>query len=529
MNWTGADDALGAGVASYDVYVSTDGGAFVPWLGATSVNQETFQGTPGSTYRFFSLATDYAGNREPSPAEPYAITTVTSETSPTVLQPGPEMRLARMNHYIARLPDGRVVLFGGHGQDFVSLDSIEIWRPGDAVFSLVTAPSTFDAGALVRWADGRYLMAGGSANLGVAPGYNSTQMFDPATGTVGPLGAALVRPRMNCRGALLTGGQTLIVGGWYDNASATYGEVFDPVTGKFAATGALNTPRALPVVLPAVDGKAVVAGGLGVYGSPGFFERVELYDPVANSFSVLRETLFAGESGWALNGNFERVIADQRMADGRYALQATRTTNSVAEVALALFDPNTKQFTKLVLNPPITEAVSVWPPVVAAAENAAYFLSGVNTNAGANLTFRVNRVDLATGQRAATDPLTLSEYYPGSAGAILLADGRLLVSGGTTRVDSRYNFAPVSHSFLVEGLPKGGTVSVPTLSWTHAGAALTLSWPATSSGFGLETADRVGAGSSWTPVTDPVIAVGDRRTVTIPLGGANRFYRLARP
>jgi len=44
-------------------------------------------------------------------------------------------------------------------------------------------------------------------------------------------------------------GKVLIVGGWYDNSSATYGEVYDPSSGIFAQTGAANVLRANPILI----------------------------------------------------------------------------------------------------------------------------------------------------------------------------------------------------------------------------------------------------------------------------------------
>ena len=529
VSWSGTDDAQGSGVASYDLYVATDGGAFVPWLAGVTANHAAFSGQTGLRYSFFCLARDYAGNVQASPVEPYASTTVTTSATVTSLRAGPEMKTARMGHYIQGLADGGVVVLGGHGLDFVSLNSVEIWHPADLAFSLVNGLSTFDAGALVRLGDGRYLMAGGSANLGVAPGYNTVQIFDPASGAVTSAGVTMVRPRMQCRGAVLSGGQVLIVGGWYDNASATYGELYDPATGKVTATGALRTPRAMPGVFPTADGKAVIAGGWGVYGTPGYFEQVELYDPAQNAFTVLANTLFAGETGWALNANIERVIADQRAADGRYVMQASRTTNGVTEVVLALFDPVSLQFAKLAMSPAFTEAVSAWPPVVSALDHAAYFIAGYTTNNAANLTFRIQRVDLASGQRTASDWLGVTNYYPGSSATALLSGGRLLVTGGTTRVDSRANFTPVKQTFFVEGLPGSVAPSSPSLAWTRVGRALTLSWPSASSGYLLESADRLTASPAWTIVANPVVVAGERNTVTVDLGATNRFFRLRKP
>jgi hypothetical protein len=73
-------------VASYDIYFNDDGG---PWqvlaLGETT-NSTTFDGTPGHTYGFYSLAHDNAGNVEQKPPGIEAATFVSTNTPP-VLEP----------------------------------------------------------------------------------------------------------------------------------------------------------------------------------------------------------------------------------------------------------------------------------------------------------------------------------------------------------------------------------------------------------------------------------------------------------
>jgi hypothetical protein len=68
LRWSGTDE--GAGVASYDVLVSENGGPATVWLHATPEASGVFAGVPGNTYAFFSRARDRVGNVEPAPAAP---------------------------------------------------------------------------------------------------------------------------------------------------------------------------------------------------------------------------------------------------------------------------------------------------------------------------------------------------------------------------------------------------------------------------------------------------------------------------
>ncbi len=80
VSWSGRDlGPLGqavSGIANYDIYVSENGGTFVPWLAKTRLVSATYVGKLGSRYAFYSVATDGNGNRQATPGTPDAQTTV---------------------------------------------------------------------------------------------------------------------------------------------------------------------------------------------------------------------------------------------------------------------------------------------------------------------------------------------------------------------------------------------------------------------------------------------------------------------
>ncbi len=76
VNWSGSDDTGGSGIASYDVFVSENGGPFVAFQTATTATSATFTGANGHTYSFYSVATDHVGNVQPTSAAAQATTTV---------------------------------------------------------------------------------------------------------------------------------------------------------------------------------------------------------------------------------------------------------------------------------------------------------------------------------------------------------------------------------------------------------------------------------------------------------------------
>ncbi len=75
LTWSGSD-GNGSGIASYDVFVSEDGGSYRPILVDTTSTSTIFQGVFDHSYSFYSTANDNVGLVEAPPASPDAITLV---------------------------------------------------------------------------------------------------------------------------------------------------------------------------------------------------------------------------------------------------------------------------------------------------------------------------------------------------------------------------------------------------------------------------------------------------------------------
>jgi|GEM_PF-3069408 len=88
--WSGADDPEGSGLASYDVYVSTDASPCELWLAKTVESSAIFSGERGHAYAFYSCAHDSAGNVEAAPGLPDAMTEIPVPNVPPVVDAGPD-------------------------------------------------------------------------------------------------------------------------------------------------------------------------------------------------------------------------------------------------------------------------------------------------------------------------------------------------------------------------------------------------------------------------------------------------------
>jgi hypothetical protein len=72
-----------------------------------------------------------------------------------------------------------------------------------------------------------------------------------------------------------------------------------------------------------------------------------------------------------------------------------------------------------------------------------------------------------------------------------------------------------------------GALSSPTLTASRSGNNLVISFPASASGYVLQSSDTI-APANWIDVTPQPTTVpsGNQKTMTVPIGSGNRFYRL---
>jgi hypothetical protein len=85
VSWSGSPGTGADGIASYDIFVATDGGPLQTWLTATMATSATFNGQPGHTYGFASRATDNVGNTQAILMTAQATTTVEAQQAQAVL------------------------------------------------------------------------------------------------------------------------------------------------------------------------------------------------------------------------------------------------------------------------------------------------------------------------------------------------------------------------------------------------------------------------------------------------------------
>ncbi len=295
----------------------------------------------------------------------------------------PPSPLARDEHATVRLPDGRVLIAGGHSPGPTGWLDTEIFDPATGAFTLsgdllVTrwnAPTVLlasgdvaivggetnsatleDATAVQRWdrSTGRWsivahllanrnghtatALAGGKVLVvgGVAA---DSELLDVDAGTSrAPAGGTGLR-RFGHTATLLLDGRVLLAGGWdaSNGTLALQAEVFDPETETFAPAGTLHVGRANPIAERLADGRVVIAGGdtlEDVSGNLTATAAAEIWDAASGEFT--------STGSLAIGRGF---AASARLADGSILVAGGIGPDERALDEIETFDPATGQWT----------------------------------------------------------------------------------------------------------------------------------------------------------------------------------------
>jgi hypothetical protein len=171
--------------------------------------------------------------------------------------PTGRLQAGRSAHTATLLPDGTVLLAGGHDSSDDVLSSAELYDPRTGQFALtgdLAQPRTKHAASLLP--DGRVLVLGGSGNTGWDGQYASAEIYTPGLGAFAPAaGLHGERFKLGDAAVTLADGRVLVGGG---NRQV---ELFDPATGQFAVQGELDTAYYFSVVTRLDDGRVLISGG----------------------------------------------------------------------------------------------------------------------------------------------------------------------------------------------------------------------------------------------------------------------------
>jgi galactose oxidase-like protein/Kelch motif protein len=195
---------------------------------------------------------------------------------------------ARYEHTATLLQDGRVLVAGGQtgSSGTAEISAAEIYDPATGLW---TATGSLRKGrflfAAVLLPDGKVLVAGGSQSTSVA--IASAEIYDPITRTWSATGR-LSEARAFHTLTLLGNGKVLAAGGSGLKHALRSCELYDPVTGIWTRTADLHNERSAHTATLLADGEVLAAGGrIGeVYPRFAFPKYSEIYDPASGSWTV---------------------------------------------------------------------------------------------------------------------------------------------------------------------------------------------------------------------------------------------------
>ncbi|MGW3285414.1 kelch repeat-containing protein [Streptomyces sp. NPDC001002] len=211
------------------------------------------------------------------------------------------MAQGRFGHSASLLPDGRVLVAGGHGLRTPSantpLYTAELYDPDSGTWS-PAAPMN-DARfrhPAITLPDGRVLVVGGLVTFrpGYGVGLAFCEIYDPDTHTWSPAGT-MATPRHSHQATLLSDGTVLATGGGDPGAGADSGYVdpysralterYLPATDTWIPDTPMPTGRTQHCAFPLAGGRLLVAGGTNDVTLDTGYRNAVVYDPLTRAWT----------------------------------------------------------------------------------------------------------------------------------------------------------------------------------------------------------------------------------------------------
>jgi hypothetical protein len=230
---------------------------------------------------------------------------------------------------------------------------------------------------------------------------------------------AMRLPRMAHTATALPDGRVLVAGGFTDPRHATAGaELFDPRTSRFAALPRMVMLRHSHTASVLPDGKVLLIGGYVAGNS--VTASAELYDPATQRFTP------TGRLGAARAGHVAVPLTN-----GKVLIAGGVGPNWSFLRSAELYDPATGRFT-----PTGDMAVARESHIGVRLPDGGVLIAGGHRDRRAAITIYASaeRYDVTTGRfRAAGDMTVRRHKHDG----VLLADGRVLITGGSDERDDK--------------------------------------------------------------------------------------------
>ena len=314
------------------------------------------------------------------------------------------MHTARDGHTATLLSNGNVVVAGGESNN-LAIHSTEVYSPTTHAWSVTGNLNVARSHAqALRLANGLVLVAGGCVSNCQGSVTSSAELYN-STSRVWSVTGAMTRPRTYFGAVMIAGGRILAMGGCTAlnangcaSATAT-AEIYNPATGKWAATGSMTVARNTFTATVLPNGKVLVAGGSTAAGDS--LSSSELYNPTTGT--------------WAATGRMNVARSDHTatlLATGKVLAAGGENISGTSTSKTELFNPATGTWTLTAnLNsgrPTVLSSAELYDPVARTWTRTGFLH---NARAGHTSTLLPSGSVLDAAGSGPTDELISTELY----------------------------------------------------------------------------------------------------------------------
>ena len=199
----------------------------------------------------------------------------------------------RASHTATLLLDGTVLITGGVGSAGTVLNTAELYDPITQTFTALSATmkSVRSGHTATLLPSGQVLFTGGSTSSNGSGNLSTAELYDPSAQTFTALTATMTSPRAAQTATLLPDGKVLITGGFNDSVTAlNTAELYDPTAQTFTAlTPRMTSTRAGHTATLLDNGTVLLTGGFN--NSNSNLNTAELYSQTFNTFTAVSATM----------------------------------------------------------------------------------------------------------------------------------------------------------------------------------------------------------------------------------------------